>query len=743
MKKTNFRSGSALITVLVLTGTSLIVLGGVLGYVSQATRMTSYYESKSICRLAAQSEIEVAKAAINKKFEFSLNRAARIVGGDAMGVTSVSSYDWFDAYDGSAGTKRNIGKVVGTKDATLTLDESVTNNGCVVKVRIGRVEHTVGDQWANVTLVAEATRAGRGGATCKSVIEETIRFAQQRSQVFNNAYFVNNFGWFEGGDSTFVNGDIRSNGDMKLDNKVTVNGHIYAARNDNLGRSGVTGIIYGDVDATVGNMHELTKYKSSSTDYGTSNRARPLELDPITGGINKGGYSAPENANTSAKSSRLHPNQEFSVEMPYIGDLSSNDSDYRAWAQELHDADPNMSTIKKGGQTLVSVYYDGAGPSGEEYFYDADGNQIQAPDYGAIVLVGTAAQPIEINGPVIIPSDVIIKGYVKGQGTIYSGRNIHIVGDIIYKNPPQWNNRSTSGTDNKNKDLLGLMAKGNIVLGDYSQDGWESSMERTMTTSTYVPAYDCDTSDAAIGYPQRFNDTTDNSRVHYLSVEKVSSSYFAQCESAGLADFVPGGRDSASGQFGKDRGNTYEVVVGSHKVSKTVEDGYYETYKNGKFKLDKFGNKIWHTTGYHEEEEEVEDKEYFPLVNFDRKYYESVCNDEIIRSLSEYETVTTYNKWGYPTGTAQKPKIDQIDAVLYNNHTICGKIGDCSFNGALVCRNEAITYWTKLYLNWDIRLYSGSNETVDNDKVGLAKASDNPPQVIDWRELPEGIVTFD
>jgi hypothetical protein len=733
MKKTNFRSGSALITVLVLTGTSLIVLGGVLGYVSQATRMTSYYESKSICRLAAQSEIEVAKAAINRQFQFSLNRAARIVGGDAMGVTSVSSYDWFDAYDGSTGTKRTIGKVVGTRDATLTLAETVTNNGCIVKVRIGRVEHTVGDQWANVTLVAEATRSGRGGATCKSVIEETIRFAQQRSQVFNNAYFVNNFGWFEGGDSTFVNGDIRSNGDMKLDNKVTVNGHIYAARNDTLGANGVPGIIYGDSGTTVGNMHELTKYKSSSTDYGTSNRARPLELDPITGGINKGGYSAPENANTSAKSSRLHPNQEFSVEMPYIGDLSSNDSDYRAWAQELHDADPNMSTIKKGGQTLVSVYYDGVGPSGERYYYDSNGNQVQAPDYGAIVLVGTAAQPIEINGPVIIPNDVIIKGYVKGQGTIYSGRNIHIVGDIIYKNPPQWNNRSTSGTDNKNKDLLGLMAKGNIVLGDYSQDGWESSMERTMTTSTYVPAYDCDTSDAAIGYPQRFNDTTSSSRLHYQSVEKVDSSYFAQCQSAGLADFVPGGRDSSTGQFGKDRGETERVKVGSHKEPKTESVLGWYVGKNGK---NKYG---WHDeTVYHD----VDDFEDRPKTSYDRKYYESVCNDDIIRSLSEYKTVRLYDKrYGWYTST--QPKIDQIDAVLYNNHTICGRIGDCSFNGALVCRNEAITYSTKLYLNWDIRLYSGSNETVDNDKVGLAKSSDNPPQVIDWRELPEGIVTFD
>ena len=716
MKTKGYRSGVALITVLVLTGVVTIVLGGVLGYVSSASRMSAYYENKNLCRLAAQSEIELAKAAIDHQFEYSLNRSARIVGGDAMGLTSASSYDWFEAYNGST-AKKTIGKVVGTKDATLTLANVVTNNGCLVKVRVGRVEHTLGDQWANVTLVAEATRSGRG-ATAKAIIEETIRFAQQRSQVFNNAYFVNNFGWFEGGNTTFVNGDVRSNGNMKLDNEVTVNGQIYAARNDNLGTSGVLGVIYGDSGTTMGNMHDLNTYKKGSTNYGTSNRARPLEMDPTTGGLNKGGYSAPDQANDAAKIARLRPNQEFSVEMPYIGDISSSESEYRKWAQELHDADSNMSTIKKGGQTLVSVYYDGVGPSGQEYFYDSNGNQVRAPDYGALVLIGTESQPIEINGPVIIPSDVIIRGYVKGQGTIYSGRNIHIVGDIKYKNPPSWNNKSTSGTDNKNKDLLGLMAKGNIVLGNYTDSKWVSDLNTTMTSTTYVPAYECDTSDAAIGYPKRFNDSSSGTRLHYQSEEKVSASVFAECESAGLADFVPGGRDPTSGKFGKDRGETVRIKVGSHKENKSKwVDGHWNgrNYVNGHYE-------------YYEEE--VDDYADVPKTSYNRKYYESVCNNSVITSNLQ-------------RNGSQIASITQIDAVLYNNHTICGKIGACSFNGALVCRNEAIMYSGNLWMNWDIRLYSGSSETVSNDKVGLAKSSDNPPQVIDWRELPEGIVAFD
>ena len=200
----------ALVVSLVLAGVSAIVVGAVVGYVSHASRMTGYYEGKNICRLAAQSEIELAKAAINYRFELSLNRSARIIGGDSFG-SSASSYDWFEAFNGTT-AKRTIGA-----KNTLTLANVVTNNGCVVKVRIGSVEHQIGDQWANVTIVAEATRQTRGGATARSVIEETIRFAQQRSQVFNNAYFVNNFGWFNSGSSTWVNGDIRSNGNMKID----------------------------------------------------------------------------------------------------------------------------------------------------------------------------------------------------------------------------------------------------------------------------------------------------------------------------------------------------------------------------------------------------------------------------------------------------------------------------------------------------------------------------------------------
>lgn len=660
MKAFRCSSGFALVTTVVMTGVVAILIAGVIGYVSWMVRATAIYAGRDVCRLAAQSEIEAAKTVVNAAFIKSIERSARIIGGDTIGSTSVSSFDWFEAYSSST-AKRTIGTRNG-----VTFDYSVTNMDCVVKVRIGAVEHTVGTQWANVTFVARAERTVLGATVVSATIVEKVRFAQQRSKVFNNAYFVNNYGWFQGTGCT-ANGDVRANGDMYLDSGCKVNGKVYAAKNDELG-------VNGDI-TNYGKMDTYSTYKS--TTYGTSNASRPLYSDPNTGGTNAGGYEAPSSTPTTAMlKSRINANEELSVEMPYIGDLSSSSSDYRQWAAELHAADSNMSTIKQGGNTIASVYYDGVGPSGDA----------SLADKGALVLVGTQSNPIVVNGPVIVESDVIIKGYVTGQGTIYSGRNIHIVGNIQYKNPPTWSNKSTQNANNASKDMLGLMAKGNIVLGDCTQDSWLSSIKTYLSTQPYVQRYACDTTDANIGYPSTFGGS-------YATVEKVSTSDSVAATQIEASD-NPGGKAivGSNYQFGKVR----ETTV-------TLDTGHYEG--SG-------WSRRW-----------VADTETRRENSYDRKYYETVCaNSEI---SSRIETIT------------------RVDAVLYNNHGIFGKIGKCSFNGALVCRNEGLQYTSNLYLNWDIRLFSGSSETVDNDKVGLAKASDNPPMTISWAEVPDGIVTFD
>lgn len=664
MKRLRFRKGAVLITVLALTMSTAIVVAGVLSYTSYATRATEMAIGRDLCRLAAQGEIELAKTAIYNVYRATVGAGAKVITASIVNSNKAkkapSAFDWFEAYSGTT-AKRTIG----TGDTSITFDESVDVNGCTVRTRIGRVDHPSGAQYADVTIVAEAVRRNPGGSRSISTIMETFRFAQQRSMVFNYAYFVNNYGWFEGSGGV-ANGDVRANGNMYLDSRCLINGHVYASKNTELG-------VNGDI-TNYGKMDSERDYKKKS--YGTTDRARPLS---VKGG--DGGYVPPEkkgNTASAAAKERIHANQELPIEMPYIGDLISENSDYLAWAQSLHAADSNMSTLKytdpNGQRKTVSVIYDGVGPSGLTTLdKNSNGNKSQpAPDYNSIVLVGTASNPIEINGPVIIPSDVIISGYVKGQGTIYSGRNIHIVGDIKYVDPPKWTGRSINRQDVVKRDMLGLMAKGNIVLGDYTQRTWGTSVKTYLTQQPYVQRYACDTSDAVIGYPSTFGGS-------YMAEEYVGASDFNNCQNAGLATFVPGGYNQRTGRFGK----MVKTLTYDRKTSTTTES--YD-------------------------------------VSYNRRYYESVCDSKEISSRC-----TTIN---------------QIDAILYNNHGVFGKVGNCSINGSMVCRNEGINYSGSIYFNWDVRLYSGCAESVDNDSVGLAKGSDNTPHSLAWMELPQGIVRF-
>ncbi len=101
-----------------------------------------------------------------------------------------------------------------------------------------------------------------------------------------------------------------------------------------------------------------------------------------------------------------------------------------------------------------------------------------------IVLVGTAQNPIEVNGVVVIRGDVIVSGVITGQGSIYTGRNLYVPNNITYNNgpttekplypvdaPPSTTDVDTWVNDNKTKDLVGFAAAESIILGDYTKSG--------------------------------------------------------------------------------------------------------------------------------------------------------------------------------------------------------------------------------------------------------------------------------
>jgi Tfp pilus assembly protein PilX len=424
-----------------------IIAGGTIQYVLNGTRVTGVYATATQCRLSAQTALDIEKAEIFRDFK-------------AYAKAYPSTWNllgWFDTYGVQS---------VGAGSYASALMEAQTVNGCTVTVSLTDVERSTSaesQQYARLTLRATASCASPAGIPVEKIIEETVEYALRRSSVFDYAYFINNYGWFMGGGVT-ANGDIRANGNMYLDGQSWVNGFAFAAANSDLGAAGY-------IDGTA-------RYKSIADYWAENNlRARPTSPTSLNGLTWAMGYEG---------LSELYSYQE-PVEMPFLGDLDF----YREVANNTG------SSIKQNGKTIVDSCFSGTGPSGL-----ADG-----ADKGCLVLDGTS-KPIEIDGPVVVDGDVIIKGTVKGQGAIYAGRNIYIVGNVSYSTSPSWAKPDTkpnqSVTQNAKSDMLGLAAKGNIVLGNYTDSTWLSTVKNYITPP-FVKAYECDPTDASIGYGSVFN----------------------------------------------------------------------------------------------------------------------------------------------------------------------------------------------------------------------------------------------
>ena len=643
MRVIKSRNGFVLPITLFLLVLCTMALAAVIGYVSFTTRMTSIHLGNSICRLAAQSAIETAKTDIYRTF-YNYSGASQI----RIKVMTGDAFDWFDS---SANINQLLTPYANTNINGCTVTPfavyDITNHNQSAKLT-GRIKNQPA---AVVTLRATAVRDNPGGTVSSSTIEERIYFALMRSRVFDNAYFVNNYGWFQGSSIT-ANGDVRANGNLYLDSGCTVNGRAFAARNDELN--------------VIGTIQNKGKMQNQSTYWSNcGNFARPSSPTWTGGDYYGGGYEAPLSVTTADLNNRLYPYQD-ELTMPYISDLG----EYIKYAQDSGgklsggisyklDSNGNVTQSSLG---TINAHYDGAGPSGNS----------SLSDKGALVLEGTAANPIVIDGPVVVDSDVVIKGYVKGQGTIYSGRNIHIAGSIQYVNGPTWNHPDTNPDattrTNLGKDLLGLAAKGNIVMGDYTLSSWlgssSSGLQYYLKSGPYVQQYICDESDKNIGYP------------------RTKEYGWTSNESKFCGDYTQ-----------KDGGKKVDVRTKTEYV-----------YENGR--------RVQKTTTT------IADKQ-------ERKYYESVCPEKLIQHLC----ADTQSSRG-----AYQPTITRIDAVMYNNHGIIGHIGNCTINGSLVCRNEAMIYEGALKINWDHRLYSGLSGSMSN-ALGLPMDASRPPTTLSWREV--------
>jgi hypothetical protein len=79
-----------------------------------------------------------------------------------------------------------------------------------------------------------------------------------------------------------------------------------------------------------------------------------------------------------------------------------------------------------------------------------------------------------------------------------------------------------------------------------------------------------------------------------------------------------------------------------------------------------------------------------------RRYIDSSYSDVLIHSLCDEQ-------------------VRQVDAVLFTNHLITGKLGAAEINGCVVSRDEAIIYDGSLFINYDIRTRHGNYAFLEID----------------------------
>lgn len=682
------RGGFVLPMALVMMLVAGLIVGGVVSYVVQAQRLTQIALAKDRCRMAAQSAIEKAKMDIHGGFTRYISdnfSTIKIAPGKAR------AFNWFNPENVSADRRS-----VGNPSPARIFDGKaypISVNGCSVWVGIGRgVLHEDDAADAVLPVVATAVCALPNGLRVSATIQECVVFQIGQSPVFDNAYFVNNYGWMSG--NFTINGEFRANGNVSLTGGAIVNGFVYAAPNTEVGAR-------GEVTLSSATIKNQSGYRSSSTttnrsryDTGNLNEMGSYDAAKASGSITKPTYNADGSVRSGsvAASSGAAIVQENAdpVEMPFVSDIapyvdyareSGGTLDYPAVSYT--GSDGKVHTTPAG---RINAYRSKseAGPSGDAALADA----------GSLLLVGTQANPIKLNGPVVVAGDVIIKGYVRGQGTIYAGRNVHIIGDIKYVNAPTWTHTASGDaaqreqTANETKDMLGLVAKGNVVVGDST-----SGEVAKNVNSGQVLSYACDENDAAIGYPAKFNG-------RYTDTEKVNGL------SGTLAAQAPGGYDSSSAKFGKVRAETVTLET-THTETRTTRQQVITGY-------DWWGRAQY---GWQNVTEtiQVPDTEVRLKTAYDRKYYETICDDRIITSL--------------------KGTIGQIDAVMYNNHGVFGNL-DANFkiNGALVCRDEGLTANGGTF-NWDMRLRRRKGSAIV-EKMGLPKGS-GEPYVLSWIEIPD------
>jgi len=458
-------NGYALVQSLVLLVVSSIIIGAMITlsrYSMAEYKIDSDYDS---ALLLAISGLEKTKHNISDAFRNYLYDLP-----DSGAAYKINWFDDLDKYTGS-GVDPKYHVETPTKEAFKhTLDEAIAQNDdkkCYWRTE-GNYTVTLSSVMPkdpkknrkdpSVRYVKIRVEATVGDNT--RTIEEIVKYGIE-SVIAQYAYFQNQPMFVKPTAMMRFNGDLRSNGNMTfMNNDGRIAGDVYASVCPDFGNLGI-GNITGRVSAV-----PLGLYNTNVT----SKQARPIYDEGYLYGYR------PLDDNGGTPRVREFEN-EPQINVPPLGNLEDYKED-GAW-------------IKQAGKTLVDEVHSSSNAG-------VDGIA-GSPDDGSIYLEGTRDNPIEIDGSVVIEGDVIIKGYIKGHGSIYASKNIHVIGDIKYVNPPQWNKPGSKVDNQLDKDLVGFMAKGNILFGNSEKINSNDALLKA------AYPHDAPLSDAENGFDSDYN----------------------------------------------------------------------------------------------------------------------------------------------------------------------------------------------------------------------------------------------
>ncbi len=324
----------------------------------------------------------------------------------------------------------------------------------------------------------------------RQVIDQTFDLVLTRSAVFDYAYFVNNYGWMYGfsGEQLVMNGDSRSNGDFEFrygsGGPPVFNGSIIASPNEKLSPRAEGRIILPGGSQTPRqwtnteyNTRQLTNpwmrqaYSSalhgafgSSTfnlwrDYLYNAQGQMVNGSPF------GAVLADVNGTRNFSNQTLDNRPTSELILPDLNDLNHYIQLSQTWRNPKATYSDGLPNPNYNQPARIEVW-----DPNQNRYVRVDTNGVIN---GSVALIGYQNHPIRIHGPITVTQDVVIRGYVEGQGTIYAGRNVHIVGDVVYKNPPDFRGSvlDTVISTNERRDALGLAARGSVMMGNTKRFG--------------------------------------------------------------------------------------------------------------------------------------------------------------------------------------------------------------------------------------------------------------------------------